>query len=89
MTVAVRAERRRRSRQDRRCRRATAARRAWARSRRLVGEPARAVLPDLDDVAVAVEDVVDDLEEQPELGRERPPRRVLGRAAAGGAERRT
>ena len=42
---------------------------------RLVGEPARAVDAVRDDVAVAVEDVVDDLEEQPELGAERAPRR--------------
>src|SRR5581483_9834945 len=41
---------------------------------RLVGEPTGALGPVQDDVAVAVEDVVDDLEEQPELVRERPPR---------------
>ena len=45
--------------------------------RGLVGEAARAVLADSSDVAVAVEQVVDDLEEQPELGRERAPRRML------------
>ena len=43
---------------------------------RLVGERARPRLPHLDHVAVAVEDVVDDLEEQPELGGERAPRAV-------------
>ena len=58
------------------------ARRASARVGRLVGERARAGLPHLGDVAVAVEDVVDDLEEQPELGGERPPRRRASRSGA-------
>ena len=37
-------------------------------------------------VAVAVEDVVDDLEEKPELGRERAPGAVLGLALSCGAD---
>ena len=45
--------------------------------RRLVGEAARAVDAVRDDVAVAVEDVVDDLEEQAELVAERAPRPLL------------
>ncbi len=44
---------------------------------RLVGEAARTVDAVHDDVAVAVEDVVDDLEEQPELVGERAPRCLL------------
>src|SRR4051812_41966658 len=50
--------------------------------RRVVGEPPGPVDADGIDVAVAVEDVVDDLEEHPELVAERTPRglRVLGHA---------
>ena len=54
-----------------------------------VGELARRLLSDLEHVAVAVEDVVHDLEEQPELRRERPPRRVLASAAHRRPRRRT
>ena len=49
--------------------------------RGLVGEAAGAVLADVEHVAVAVEQVVDDLEEQPELGGERAPRRAARSAA--------
>ena len=49
--------------------------------RRLVREAARAVLAHLEHVAVAVEQVVDDLEQQAELAGEHAPRRVLGRSA--------
>src|SRR5581483_8669382 len=54
--------------------------------RRLVGEAAGAVLADLDDVAVSVEQVVDDLEEQPELAGERAPRRMLRHGNLAGPE---
>ena len=50
---------------------------------------ARLVLAHLEHVAVAVEDVVDDLEEQAELAGERAPRRMLGRRSARRPERRT
>ena len=55
--------------------------------RRLVGEAARAVLADVEHVAVAVEDVVDDLEEQAELGGELAPRLLLGARHLGRRER--
>ena len=45
--------------------------------RRFVGVAPRGVGAVLADVAVGVEDVVDDLEQEPELLRERPPRRLL------------
>ena len=77
---------RRRSRRGPRCRpgspRAAAAARAAASS-----ASARAPLsPTSMHVAVPVEDVVDDLEEQPELGGKRPPRPVLALGGAGRAD---
>src|SRR6476661_3948775 len=55
--------------------------------RRLVREAAGAVLTDLRDEAVAVEDVVDDLEQQAELACELTPGLLLGRRDLGGGER--
>ena len=53
----------------------------------VVGEPAGAVDAERDDEAVAVEDVVDDLEEHPELVREGAPRTLLVGRHLGGGER--
>ena len=47
------------------------------------GEAAGALLAHLEDVAVTVQHVVDDLEEEPELGGERAPRAVLRRRDLG------
>ena len=54
--------------------------------RRLVREAAGTVLADLEHVAVTVEHVVDDLEEQAELARKGAPRRVLGHRHLGSPE---
>ena len=55
--------------------------------RRLVRQAAGAVGTDVEHVAVAVEQVVDDLEERAELGGERAPRLALGLRHLGRGER--
>ena len=65
---------------------ASDASRACASLGRLVGEAAGRFLADVEHGAVAVEQVVDELEQRPELGRERAPGRLLGRRHLGRVE---